>query len=297
MPYPFLLLLLVASLVGALVTWGADRLAPSRGATASAAAAVEEVAEEVAEQVTARRPWLRQRLDPDVATGLALSLAMLVTLVGGLVVAILALVVRNNGTLRGVDSSAADWGHDHATHLSTRLLQLVTDLGDWTAIPVIALVVIVIELVRRPSWYVIPFILIVTLGDVFITTAIKEAVDRARPTLNPIAATLGPSFPSGHSSTSAAFYASLALVLSRGRPARVRALLIGGAAAIAVAVASSRVLLDVHWVSDVIAGLALGWVWFAVCAIAFGGRMLRFGVQAEQLARIETGPIGEARTP
>jgi membrane-associated phospholipid phosphatase len=31
------------------------------------------------------------------------------------------------------------------------------------------------------------------------------------------------------------------------------------------------VLLDVHWVSDVIAGLFLGWAWFAFCAVAFGG--------------------------
>ena len=29
------------------------------------------------------------------------------------------------------------------------------------------------------------------------------------------------------------------------------------------------------------AGLALGWAWFAVCAIAFGGRLLRFGAPAE----------------
>jgi membrane-associated phospholipid phosphatase len=40
------------------------------------------------------------------------------------------------------------------------------------------------------------------------------------------------------------------------------------------------VLLDVHWVSDVVAGLALGWAWFAVCAIAFGGRLLEFGATA-----------------
>jgi undecaprenyl-diphosphatase len=42
------------------------------------------------------------------------------------------------------------------------------------------------------------------------------------------------------------------------------------------------VLLDVHWVSDVIAGLFLGWAWFALCAIAFGGRLLRFGATAER---------------
>jgi membrane-associated phospholipid phosphatase len=34
-------------------------------------------------------------------------------------------------------------------------------------------------------------------------------------------------------------------------------------------VAASRVLLVVHWLSDVIAGLALGWAWFALCAVVF----------------------------
>jgi hypothetical protein len=62
--------------------------------------------------------------------------------------------------------------------------------------------------------------------------------------------------------------------------------LIGLAVGIAVAVAASRVLLDVHWLSDVIAGLALGWAWFAICAIAFGGRILRFGAAAETVARV-----------
>ena len=53
------------------------------------------------------------------------------------------------------------------------------------------------------------------------------------------------------------------------------------AVAIAVGVAASRVLLDVHWLSDVVAGIVLGWAWFAVCSIAFGGRLLHFGAPAE----------------
>jgi membrane-associated phospholipid phosphatase len=52
-----------------------------------------------------------------------------------------------------------------------------------------------------------------------------------------------------------------------------------------VAVAASRVLLAVHWTSDVVAGLALGWAWFALCAVAFGGRLLRFGATAERVQR------------
>jgi membrane-associated phospholipid phosphatase len=66
--------------------------------------------------------------------------------------------------------------------------------------------------------------------------------------------------------------------------------LAGLAAAIAVGVAATRVLLDAHWLTDVIAGLALGWAWFAVCAIAFGGRILRFGAAAETAARVAERP-------
>jgi membrane-associated phospholipid phosphatase len=58
-------------------------------------------------------------------------------------------------------------------------------------------------------------------------------------------------------------------------------------------VAGTRVLLDVHWLSDVIAGLALGSAWFSICAIAFGGRLLRFGAAAEEAARVAKG--GDAR--
>ena len=63
------------------------------------------------------------------------------------------------------------------------------------------------------------------------------------------------------------------------------------AAGLAAAVAASRVLLDVHWLSDVLGGLALGWAWFAACSIAFGGRLLRFGapVAAAQRAAAAQG--------
>ena len=118
----------------------------------------------------------------------------------------------------------------------------------------------------------------------FVNT-VKHLLNRVRPTFNPIAETLGPSFPSGHSATAAALFAALALVLARRRSPRTRALLAGGAAAIAAGVACSRVMLGVHWLSDVIAGIAFGWAWFAICAIAFGGRFLHFGAPVERADR------------
>ncbi len=157
----------------------------------------------------------------------------------------------------------------------------------------IAVVVGVVEWIRVRSRAIPAFLLVVTLGDSFVTNAIKEVVDRARPTIEPVAATLGPSFPSGHSSTAAAFFAALALLAGRRRGARARAVLAGVAVGIAVAVACSRVMLDLHWVSDVVAGLALGWGWFAVCAIAFGGWLLEFGEPVEAAARVRA--VGPAR--
>ncbi len=66
----------------------------------------------------------------------------------------------------------------------------------------------------------------------------------------------------------------------------MRSLLAAGAVGIAVAVATSRVMLGVHWLSDVVAGLAFGWAWFSICAVAFGGRFLDFGAPLVEATRV-----------
>jgi undecaprenyl-diphosphatase len=209
----------------------------------------------------------------------------------------LAYLVRSNAHLLAIDGGVATWGHSHASALSMHVLNAVTQLGSIYVVIVLGLVLAVGETIRERSIWVIPFVLVVVGGEELIMTTVKQLVDRARPTFNPAAATLGPSFPSGHSATAAAFYAAAALLLGRWRARPARAVLAGIAVGIAVLVAASRVLLDVHWLSDVIAGLALGWAWFAICAIAFGGRILRFGVTAETAARAMNVTPLEANSP
>ena len=179
----------------------------------------------------------------------------------------------------------AEWGDRHATAFSTDVLDAVTTLGEPTIVALLAVLVAVVETVRTRSRWVAPFLLVVVAGNGILTTTVKHLADRVRPDVNPIAETLGPSFPSGHSSWSIAFFAATALLMSRGRDRAARAVIAGAAAALTVMVAGSRVLLGVHWLSDVLAGLALGAAWFAVCAIAFGGRLLRFGAPAEEAVR------------
>jgi len=227
---------------------------------------------------------LARRLDPETLTGLALTVALAAVFAGGVVLAVLAVLVRRTDALAGIDSAVARWGHDHATALSTHGLHAVTALGEtWMAI-VVGLLVALTELWRTRNPWVVPFLLAVIVGDKLLTSGLKDVVGRVRPDLNPVAATLGPSFPSGHSSTAAALWAAVALVVARWLGRRAIVPLSAAAVGIAVGVAASRVLLDVHWLTDVLAGLALGWAWFAACAVAFGGRVLRFGAVAERAA-------------
>jgi membrane-associated phospholipid phosphatase len=279
---PFLLLLLIAVAAGL----GAALLA--RRYPAGAAPGVIEAAGEAGEHATGaagRRALRAARLDPEKATGLALTLALAAVLLGGVALALLAIVVRSTDLLSGLDRSVAEWGDHHATAWSHDALTLVTDLGETVTVVVVAIVVAIVDFKRTRNRWVAPFLITVILGDKLLTEAIKQLVDRARPTFEAVAATLGPSFPSGHTSTAAASWAAFALVAGRWWGRRAWPALAGIAVGIAVAVAASRVLLDVHWLTDVLAGLALGWAWFAACAIAFGGRVLRFGATAEAAGR------------
>jgi membrane-associated phospholipid phosphatase len=293
---PFLLLLLIAISAGLGAAF-LTRLYPRRAAPP----AVVEVAREAGELASgemSRRALRGARLDPEKATGLALTLALFVVLAGGVVLALLAVVVRSTDVLAGLDSGVAEWGNQHASSWSHDALTLVTDLGETVTVVVVAIVVAGVEIIRTRSRWVAPFLLAVIVGEKLLTEAVKQLVDRARPALEPIAATLGPSFPSGHTSTAAASWAAFALVAGRWWGRRAWPALAGVAVGIAVGVAASRVLLDVHWLSDVLAGLALGWAWFAACAIAFGGRLLRFGATAEAAGRgdAEASPSGIPQT-
>jgi undecaprenyl-diphosphatase len=281
---PLLVLLIVAFAFGGLVTFLAWHYPTPRLASPTPTlAAARAVGRQLAHHSRVRRTF-EDRLNPEIATGLALTIALGLILLGGVVLGALAYFVRTDSQLIDIDASVARWGAEHTGTVSKRGLELISHLGSTVVVVPLAIVVAVVEYRRRRSKWIAPFLVIVILGQSVLTNVLKDVFDRVRPTLNPVAQTLGPSFPSGHSATAAAFYAAAALVIGRGRGPRTRALLAGGAAAIAVAVACTRVFLDVHWLSDVIAGLALGWAWFAACSIAFGGRMLRFGSAAEQAA-------------
>jgi undecaprenyl-diphosphatase len=237
--------------------------------------------------------FVRRRLDPETATGLALTIALGLILAAALGFGLVADMVASETGLSRLDAGAAAWGAEHATPASTRLLGAVTWLGASVTVLAVTFALGGLEWLRRRRLAVLAFMLTVVVGQNFIANTVKALVERERPPVLHLASSSGFSFPSGHTAAAAATWAAVALVLGRGRPFRTKAWLAAAAAAVTVAVAATRVLLGVHWLTDVIGGAALGFGWFVVCAVAFGGVLLHFGAPAERVEAEEARLSGD----
>ena len=211
--------------------------------------------------------------------------ASAVVAAGAIGVGVLLGMVHQHAGFARWDARLAQFGADHASEWTTRVLLDVSFVfGSTPGVIMLGLAVGAIEMIRRPSRAVPLFLAVALGGQLLLSNSIKLIVERARPDILPLSAAAGTSFPSGHTTAAAASMATFALLLGRGRSRRTKVVLAAIAGGLAASVACSRVFLGVHWFTDVLAGLALGWGWFAVCSIAFGGRLLHFG------APVEVGP-------
>ncbi len=240
----------------------------------------------------------RRRFDPTTETGVALTVASIVVAVGAVGVGVVLAMIRAEFGLQVLDSRLARYGADHSSVLSTNALRWISQLGGTAGVIGIAAVATVLEYRRRPTRALPLFMTLVVAGQFALSNLIKIVVERARPDYARLTGFAGTSFPSGHSTAAAATLAAVALVSTRGRSKRTKIVAAGLAAGLAAMVAGTRVFLGVHWFTDVLAGLLLGWGWFALCSIAFGGRLLSFGLPvaaAEAVAEIVEDPVRLSR--
>jgi undecaprenyl-diphosphatase len=103
-------------------------------------------------------------------------------------------------------------------------------------------------------------LLIVTLLGRLLGELQKYWVGRVRPDLEPhLVMVKTSSFPSGHATSSMIFYLSLGLALTA--KTRWQKPVAAGAIVLSLLIGTSRVMLGVHWPSDVIGGWAFGMLW------------------------------------
>jgi undecaprenyl-diphosphatase len=205
------------------------------------------------------------------ATRRPLAPLAIVTAAAFLFAFLLILVRLQWAPLESVDHRAATGLNSlvagHAAVVS--IVKTVTWLGSsgvlWTVTGIAAAVLAI-----RRRWRLAIYLLVAGAGVLTLDPVLKALVGRLRPVVaDPIAYGTGNSFPSGHALGSIVCYGALYLVFlpaARGKWRRAFTVVI---AALIVAIGASRLLLGVHFVSDVLGGWALGITWLGVTAFAF----------------------------
>lgn len=208
--------------------------------------------------VTTMRDDRRARLVVLVCIGLFLCLAVI--------------AVSDETVLLRVDTAVQDTTMDVRTGWLNTTMVMVTELGTRYVIGVLAFgLTLWAGATKRCPTVLLVIVAAIAINPVF-EVLFKELVGRVRPNLDQLLPGNGPSFPSGHVLASVGFYGIIPLVVWESTTNRLaRTLAFFGAAAVIVGVAASRVYLDVHWTSDVVAGLLLGTVLVVGTYHAFNG--------------------------
>ena len=189
-----------------------------------------------------------------------------------LIFAVLLILVR----LRWAPLEAAD--HDAATGINdliagnaalVAVVKAVTWLGSsgvlWTVVGAAAVVLAI-----RRQWRLAIYLLVTGAGAIVLDPILKSLVGRLRPVVaHPIAHGLGNSFPSGHSLGSIVCYGAVLLVFLPAARGRWRTVFITVTVALIALIGISRILLGVHYLSDVVGGWAVGIAWLGLTTFAF----------------------------
>jgi membrane-associated phospholipid phosphatase/phosphoglycolate phosphatase-like HAD superfamily hydrolase len=190
-----------------------------------------------------RRPRLdRQRLP------------FLIAALAGLAVFVVVAILMRTGALDGLDARVTTLFAGRQRQPFTGIAETLDGLGAWWL-----LVLLVAALVGGLWWsgrmVQALYLAASVTAAVIVNPILKQVSARARPVDDQLVTVSSTAFPSGHTTTAATIATALAVV---AWPTRWRWPVIAAAAAFSLAMAASRVYLGVHWLSDVLGGLALG---------------------------------------
>jgi membrane-associated phospholipid phosphatase len=153
----------------------------------------------------------------------------------------------------------------HISYETLRVFSVITHLGDRDVLAVLVTLVAVTLLLQK-RWILAVAWLASTAGGGLLNTILKTTFERPRPAYqHDLADPTSWSFPSGHASGSLLVYSLLGYLVVRHTPRGWHIPIAVVTAALIVFVGSSRVILQVHYFSDVLAGYASAAAWSALC--------------------------------
>jgi undecaprenyl-diphosphatase len=193
-------------------------------------------------------------------------------LVAGLAGFVFLAAIYNREPLASVDADVAEW-------ISTSLpawLELAARpfswLGGWVGMTVLGAAMAVV-LVRERAWLDLGFLGVALLGSTLAVSLLKEWFDRERPDSgSAVPLPESASFPSGHAASGIAGLGALTILAADHISSRrSRIALWSAAVPVGLAVGLSRIALNVHYVTDVLAGWCFGLAWLAACLLVRDG--------------------------
>lgn len=179
------------------------------------------------------------------------------------------------GDVPGFDARLAAAATAPEGHAATQVAVAVGRVGHLVLVATIAVVVGIVARWWSGGWDVglllAAVLAAVLVGAAVVTGVLKELTDRARPddTL-----TVSAAFPSGHTVRGAAVLGLVAWIVRQwSNHASVRQLAVPVAVLLVVLNGVARVVLGVHWPTDVAAGFLIGTSWLLVCCAALRPRV------------------------
>jgi undecaprenyl-diphosphatase len=167
----------------------------------------------------------------------------------------------NGGGLISHDHAVLSWFVDHRTDRSISVARFLSTIGSFLSLFLLGVVIGVWLWRRRRDWRLAAAPLVaLSLGGLASSLA-KAVFDRPRPPVAAHATSVSTAaFPSGHATDAAAFFlaASFTLAITVTRRRWAQTVLVVTGSLLAGLVGLSRLVLGVHWLSDVVAGWALG---------------------------------------
>lgn len=177
--------------------------------------------------------------------------------------------VVDGGRLDGPDTDVAQWVARSMPGWAEWLALPPTRLGGFIGVTVVV-VATAIWLIRQREILWAAAVVIVALGSQLLISATKEGYGRARPDAgSAIELPQSLSYPSGHALAGIAVFGLVGLIAGAHVRTRVmRATAVAAGFGLGVASGASRVVLNVHYVTDVLAGWCYGLAWLAACLLA-----------------------------
>ena len=188
--------------------------------------------------------------------------------VGVLCFTLLAAAFVRGGLVVSFDDDVSRWVADNVPGSVEWVARLITWIGGAVGTLVVTGIA-VIALWRGSRRADAMFVAFAVIGITALVAVLKAVYQRARPDLgSAIPLPHSYSFPSGHAATAVVLYGALGILLAERARSPIRAAAwLAAAVAIALAIGTSRILLNVHFVSDVAAGFAVGLAFLCCCAI------------------------------